>query len=248
MKIRFVLNRPRNPKNIGAAARGMANFGFRDLAVVKPYAPIWRETRSAVRASDVIKKAKRFNSLKAALKSSHLVIGTSAGSRRGAGGQWIGPDELKKILWESSRKSVALLFGSEKSGLSNEDLAHCHYILKLPTAPDCPSMNLAQAVAVVAYTISLGETTPLPPPDESDPVTVENVERLIMQALAACTSAGLLKGWDPVRSEARLRKAFYRWNLNSVDIAMLHGIFRWINRKSRPTAPYGRKDSAPFAA
>lgn len=236
-KIKFVLNRPRNPKNIGAAARGMANFGFRDLAVVNPYAPIWRETRSAVRASDVVKKARKFKTLSGALRECHVVIGTSAGSRRGPGGRWIGPTGLRKIVGESRqrRKSVAILFGSEKSGLSNEDLAFCRYIFKVPTAPDCPSMNLAQAVTVTAYSIRGVRSAP-PPAAAPDTVTVAEVERLVAQALKACTNAGLLKGWDHARSEDRIRKAFYRWDLTSVDVAMLHGMFRWVIRK----APAGK--------
>ena len=82
--IQFVLHRPRNPKNIGAAARGMANFGFRELAVVAPYAKAWRETRAAVQAGPVVESAKKFKTLKEAVLSSHVVIGTSAGSRRKA--------------------------------------------------------------------------------------------------------------------------------------------------------------------
>lgn len=242
-KIKFILNAPRNPKNIGASARGMANFGFRNLAVVNPYVVAWRETRSAVNAGAVVEKAKKFNSLKDAIRSMHLVIGTSAGSRRNNDTRWIGLEQLRALVHENAKakKSVALVFGSERSGLSNEDLAFCHYVLRIPTVTDCPSMNLSQAVAVVACAIRPDQT--LPSKSESALpteavvwrrwVSVEHTERLIARALKASTAAGLLKGWDQNRSEARIRKALYRWNLTEVDIAMLHGIFGWVLKKLR---------------
>jgi tRNA/rRNA methyltransferase len=233
-KIKFVLNAPRNPKNIGASARGMANFGFRQLAVVNPYAVAWRETRAAVNAGEVVEKAKKFDSLKAAIRSAHVVIGTSAASRRAAVALWIGLDQLRTIVHDAAqtKKSVALVFGSERSGLSNEDLAFCHYVLRIPTVPECPSMNLSQAVAVVACAIRFEKEFPVKPHLLPAPVSVEHTERLVARALAAFTGAQLLKGWDRDRSEARIRKAFYRWNLTDVDIAMLHGLFGWVVKRT----------------
>lgn len=235
-KIKFVLNEPRNPKNIGAAARGMANFGFRTLAVVKPYAPAWRETRSAVNASAVVEKAKRFESLREAIRSSHVVIGTSAGSRRTAPARWIGLDELRAIAREAekARRSVAVVFGSERSGLSNDDLNHCHHVLKIPTVKDCPSMNLSQAVAVVACALRAQDAPARPPAVPPPPeISVEHLERLVDRAMAAFTRAGLLKGWTAERSRRRLREALYRWNLTKVDTAILHGLFGWVLQARR---------------
>ncbi len=233
-KIKFILNRPRNPINIGAAARGMANYGFRELVVVEPYAPIWREVRSAVGAHDVVKKAKKMMSLKKALGFAHVVIGTSAGSRRGPGGKWIGPEEARALVEgaRKKRRSVAVVFGSEKSGLSNEDLDHCHYILKLPTAVDTPSMNLAQAVAVVAYILRHDRTSPPPPPQFAGQVRAEEVERLIAQANIAFKKTGILNAWDKERSEGRIRRAFFAWNLTPVDMAILHNLFRWVIQRA----------------
>jgi tRNA/rRNA methyltransferase len=233
-RIKFVLNEPRNPKNIGASARGMANFGFRNLAVVNPYGPAWRETRSAVAAFEVVEKAKKFASLKAAIRSSHLVIGSSASTRRSEVAKWIGLEQARDLVHAAAgdKKSVAMVFGSERSGLSNADLAHCHYVLRIPTAPECPSMNLAQAVAVVACAIRFDKKFKPRPELLPAKVSVEHTERLVARALAAYTNAGLLKGWDATRSEARIRKAFYRWNLSDVDVAMLHGIFGWVLKKA----------------
>ncbi len=94
-------------------------------------------------------------------------------------------------------------------------------------------MNLSQAVAVVACAIRFEKEFPVKPSLLPTTVSVEHTERLVTRALAAFTNAGLLKGWDHVRSEARIRKAFYRWNLTDIDIAMLHGIFGWVVKKSQ---------------
>lgn len=242
-KIKFVLNCPRNPKNIGAAARGMANFGFRDMAVVKPYSVAWRETRAAVNAHEVVTKAKKFSTLKKALRSSHLVVGTSAATRRVAEENWVGIEELRSLIQKSIKEgqSVAIVFGSEKSGLSNEDLGFCHKVVRIPTVEGCPSMNLSQAVTVMAYSLRLVEAPVLVREKGPIKISVDHRERLVAQGLEAYTKAGLLKGWDPVRSEQRLRKAIYRWDLNQVDVAMLHGIFRWVITKTGRQKPLKKK-------
>jgi len=233
-RIKFILNEPRNPKNIGASARGMANFGFRDLAVVNPYAAAWRETRSAVAAGPVVEKAKKYASLRAAIRRQHVVIGTSAGYRRKEVRRWIGLEELRTIVDASvkAKKSVALIFGSERSGLSNEDLGYCHYVLRIPTDAAVPSMNLGQAVAVVACAIRQEKA---PRGAKSEPkaeISVEHLEVLVERAVKAFTDAGLQKGWDPRRTKDRIRKAFYRWNLTEIDTAMLHGLFGWIIKRT----------------
>jgi TrmH family RNA methyltransferase len=152
---RIVLVRPRNPLNIGAAARAMANFGFFDLAVVEPYAPVWQETRSAVGAEQIVQSARAVDDLRQALADRTLVVGTTAGSRRNLDRELISladfPAWLKK---HSKMKRAALLFGSEKTGLSNEHLSYCHALVRVPTMPACPSMNLGQAVAVCCYELA----------------------------------------------------------------------------------------------
>lgn len=237
-KIKFILNQPRNPKNIGAAARGMANFGFRKLIVANPYFKAWREVRSAVHAADVVKKAKKVADLKEALKSTHLIIGTSAGSRRAIKGRWLDLPDLLPLLQRNiqDQKSIAIVFGSEKSGLSNADLDFCHYVVKIPTDADCPSMNLAQAVAVVAYAIRksilIADASPnVNSREKAKPLSADAIERLIGQGLSAFNAAGLLKGWTLERSEGRLRRSLHRWGLNEVDVAMLHSLFRWVIKK-----------------
>jgi len=141
----------------------MANFGFGDLVVVAPHEPVWRETRSAVGAEEIVQSARLSDDLQAAIGDCALVVGTTSGSRRNFDRDLISLAEFPKWLGrrdqtQSTRdrqhfrpKRAALLFGSEKTGLSNEHLSFCHVLVRIPTTPDCPSMNLGQAVAVCCY-------------------------------------------------------------------------------------------------
>jgi TrmH family RNA methyltransferase len=162
-RLRVVLVNPRNPLNIGAAARAMSNFGFLRMRVVTPYDAGYREAKSAVGASEVLAKAEEFASLSEAVADCTLVVGTTA----------VGTRELHhrvKALPEASAVirrrlamgdasgdpsgNVALLFGSERVGLSNEELSHCHWLLRIPTRTEHRSMNLGQAVAVCMYELA----------------------------------------------------------------------------------------------
>jgi TrmH family RNA methyltransferase len=152
---RMVLVRPRNPLNIGAAARAMANFGFGDLVVVEPYSAAWQEARSAVGAEDVLGSARATCSLADALGGVGLVIGTTSGHRRKLDRELL---DLRQLSWWIERRpgneTGALLFGSEKTGLTNEHLSYCHALVRIPTAARCPSMNLGQAVAVCCFELA----------------------------------------------------------------------------------------------
>jgi tRNA C32,U32 (ribose-2'-O)-methylase TrmJ len=151
-----VLVSPRNPLNIGAAARAMANFGFSRLAVVAPYEPHWREAKSAVGASDLLQNAKSTASLADAVADCTLVVGTASLDRRKPEQPVIPLPELAPFIQKELARGgrTALVFGSEKRGLSRENLALCHILTVIPTDPAQPSMNLGQAVAVCLYEIA----------------------------------------------------------------------------------------------
>jgi tRNA/rRNA methyltransferase len=154
-RVDVVLVSPRNPLNIGAAARAMANFGFARLAVVAPYEPHWREAKSAVGASDLLQNAKCAESLADAVADCTLVVGTGSLEWRKPEQPVIPLPELApRVRQEIARGGrVALVFGSEKRGLTQENLAHCHLLVVIPTDSLQPSMNLGQAVAVCLYEI-----------------------------------------------------------------------------------------------
>ena len=152
-RIEVVLVSPRNPLNIGAAARAMANFGFARLTVVAPYEAHWREAKSAVGASDLLQCAKIAESLANATRDCTLVVGTGSLEHRKPEQPVVQlPEVAPRVRDEIARGGqVALVFGSEKRGLTQEDLAHCHLLAVIPTDPAQPSMNLGQAVAVCLY-------------------------------------------------------------------------------------------------
>ena len=148
-----VLVRARNPLNIGAAARAMANFGFADLRVVNDYDVPFEEARSAIDAAPVLAAARKFNSLGEAVADCTLVYGTTAlGDRR-----LLHPVDLLRDAMPhvnetvAAGRRIALLFGSEKTGLSAEEMSHCHRLLTIPMHEGGVSMNLGQAVAVCLY-------------------------------------------------------------------------------------------------
>jgi tRNA/rRNA methyltransferase len=205
---RIVLVRPRNPLNIGAAARAMANFGLRDLVVVAPYEPVWQEVRSAVGAEEVLQSARAVPSLLEAVGDCTLAVGTTAGSRRNLDRDLLPLSDLLALLQKRQlRGRAAILFGSEKTGLSNEHLSYCHVLVRIPTAAGCPSMNLGQAVAVCAYELArAGAVSPRPlrlTVHHSAPASLQLLDRLFERAVRMLDQVGYL---TPKSRNAMLRK------------------------------------------
>jgi tRNA/rRNA methyltransferase len=145
-----VLVAPRNPLNIGAAARAMANFGFPDLRLVDAYRVAADEARSGPHAGQVLKDSRDFASLAEAVADSTLVIGTTSAHKRDVNLS-IQRLEDAAVLVKQHPGPVSVLFGSEKFGLSNDDMCHCHWLVRIPTVEGATSMNLGQAVAVTLY-------------------------------------------------------------------------------------------------
>ena len=168
-RLHVVLVSPRNPLNIGAAARAMANFGFRHLVVVAPYEEHWREAKSAVGASELLQNARRAESLQGAVTDCSLVIGTGTLAHRKPEQTVIPLPELTPFIdVEFARGGrVALVFGPEKRGLTREDLALCHMLVEIPTDARQPSMNLGQAVAVCLYELAARRKTGPHPSDKN---------------------------------------------------------------------------------
>jgi TrmH family RNA methyltransferase len=233
IRYRVVLVSPRNPLNIGAAARAMANFGLDDLAAVSPFAAGWREARSAVGAERLLREA-RSVSMSDALSDCHLVLGTTAARRR----------EIRKPLIElpgardfiderlPSGGRVALLFGSEKRGLANRDLERCHALLRVPTDAKTPSMNLSHAVAVVCYELGRNRPPTFPLPHKGggerldEPPTVEQLDDLVQKGLGALERVGYMKDLPKAVQSEKLRRKFLRWRMTRSDSAFLQAFFK----------------------
>ena len=224
---RIVLVRPRNPLNIGAAARAMANFGFRDLVLVAPYEPVWQEARSAVRAASVLASARAVATLAEAVADRSLVVGTTSGSRRKIGGDLLPLPALPASAARAGKG--ALLFGPEKTGLSNEHLSFCHLLLRIPTVAATPSMNLAQAVAVCCYELS---RAPAPPQTgrSRQRASVGQLEQLRAEMEEVLRVAGFYPTPARPSDTQKLRRLLLRLNLGDRDLATLRGMvaqLRW---------------------
>jgi tRNA/rRNA methyltransferase len=161
-RVEVVLVSPRNPLNIGAVARAMANFGFARLSVVEPYEPHWREAQSAVGAESLLENASKTASLADAVSGCTLVAGTGTLTYRKPDQPVVALPELAPILRRELERGgrVALVFGPEKHGLTREDLSHCHLLVEIPTDPHQPSMNLGQAAAVCLYEVAVRALSP----------------------------------------------------------------------------------------
>ncbi len=156
-RLDVVLVSPRNPLNIGAAVRAMANFGFARLAVVAPYAPHWREARSAVGAPELLQNAIEATSLAEAVAGCTLVVGTGTVTYRKPEQPVVSLPEFAPLVRRELGRGgrVAVVFGPENHGLTREDLSYCHLLVEIPTDPHQPSMNLGQAVAVCLYELAV---------------------------------------------------------------------------------------------
>ena len=238
-RVDVVLVSPRNPLNIGAAARAMANFGFSHLSIVAPFAQNWMEAKSAVGAPDLLREAKVYETLAEALARCTLVLGTGSLDRRRPVQAILGLPEaatqIQTALNESSQhpSRIALVFGSEKHGLTSDDLSWCHALTAIDTSEAQPSMNLGQAVAVCLYEIS--RTPPAPTqgssagenPSESLPDT-EQLDRLASLVEATMEAVNYsTRGMRSANGEA-LRVLLRRLMPNEPDLRRMMGLFRRI--------------------
>ncbi|HET6933352.1 MAG TPA: TrmJ/YjtD family RNA methyltransferase, partial [Candidatus Angelobacter sp.] len=224
--LKVVLVASRNPLNIGAAARAMSNFGFRHLRVVNPYDVAFREARSAVGAADLLARAEEHSSLAEAVADCNLVVGTTALQHR----------ELQHPLHrlqdgaalarqQLAASRVAMVFGSEKRGLSNDDLSHCHWLMRIPTREQHSSMNLGQAVAICLYELArqqpdmtvgaAGKNQPL--------ATAADLERITAVTLQSLKTSGYIKEGAEASTEEKLRRLVRRLNFTAEDAELWLG-------------------------
>ena len=227
-RLRVVLVSTRNPLNIGAAARAMSNFGFPRLRVVNPFEAAFREARSAVGASSVLAKAEEYESVAEAVADCALVVGTTAVRHRQLQHTLRRLEDGARLIRKRLRSGrVALLFGSEKVGLSNEALSHCHWLLRIPTCEENISMNLGQAVAVCLYEL-IRDARAARQPGKADLATAAEVERITEMLLEALRTSGFLGRRRVADADQRIRRLVRRLNLPARDAVIWLGILRQI--------------------
>jgi TrmH family RNA methyltransferase len=225
-RLRVVLVAPRNPLNIGAVARAMSNFGFRTLRVVNPYAPSFREARSAVGASEILANAERYKTLGEAVADSTLVVGTTAVRNRDLQHAVRRPEYgARQIRRRLESSNVALLFGSEKFGLSNKDLSHCHWLIRIPTSDENISMNLGQAAAVCLYEL-IREAKQARAAQQLKPAAAGELERITMLLLEALQTSGFLDRRRVSDADERIRRLVRRLRLPERDAVIWLGMLR----------------------
>jgi len=268
-RLRVVLVGTRNPLNIGAAARAMSNFGFLHLRVVNPYAVAFREARSAMGAAPLLENAEEYKSVADAVADCTLVVGTTSLGHRELqhslrrleqGARLIGRElaghsapPARPQLARRGGGRVALLFGAEKTGLSNDDLSHCHWLMRIPTREQHESMNLGQAVAVCLYELvrnakqasageksgarrKLGGKDGKRAADESvasKRATAAEVERISTVLLESLHLSGYIKPIAVASTEERVRRMVRRLDLSSHDAELWLGMFRQMLWKIR---------------
>jgi len=228
-----VLVRPRNPLNVGAAARAMSNFGGHCLRVVNPYRLAFQEARSAVGATALLRNAEEFHGVADAIADCSLVIGTTAVRRRTL------QHPLRKLNEAGSEirahletGRMALLFGSEKIGLTNDDFNHCHWLLTIPTEEHHISMNLGQAVAVCLYELARDESLD-PIRENHEPATAGEVEQIIACLFESLQISQYVKPDTDEFFEKKVRHLMRRLNIQTTDAKVLLGMVRQIAWKLR---------------
>jgi TrmH family RNA methyltransferase len=224
--LRVVLVDARNPLNIGAAARAMSNFGFRHLRVVNPYEVAFQSARSAVGAADVLASAENYGTVAEAVADCALVVGTVS----------VGPRDLQHTLQrleagalliraQLASGSCALLFGSEKFGLSNKDLSHCQWLMHIPTREEHASMNLGQAVAICMYELIRDAAAPVKRQAKS-PASSDEMERITDTLLTALRASDYPKLNSSVSFHSAVRRMIRRFQMHSGDAEFFLGMLR----------------------
>ena len=231
--LRVVLVQTRNPLNIGAVARAMSNFGALRLRVVNPYEAAFREARSAVGAADLLAKAEKYDEIGDGIEDCKLVVGTTAGARRDLQHRLLRLEDAARVIKKQLKTGqVALLFGSERYGLGNEELSHCHWLMRIPTREEHLSMNLGQAVAVCLYELVRGRkiAAAKSAAGKKTPATAREVERLTQALLEVLCESGYVKP-QAVAADEKLRRLIRRLELNSNDAEVLLGMMRQVEWK-----------------
>jgi TrmH family RNA methyltransferase len=243
-RICVVLVRARNPANIGAVARAMHDFGFTRLRIVNDFPVPFEAARSAVDASAVLARAESFATVADAVADSRLVVGTTAVGKRDVTHPVLtlaqAAPKIRAAV--SGDAPVALLFGSEKTGLSNDEMSHCHWLLTIPMWEHDglrhPSMNLGQAAAVCLYElVRSDETADLGIDATGVTAAAGDMERLRL-LLAETLEATEYTRHHPANSDAaHLRRLVTRMGLEAADVPVWMGILRQVLWKLRRDEP-----------
>jgi len=236
MSIRVVLVDPNHPGNIGAVARAMKNMGLTDLRLVRPKSfPHAEATARASGADDVLERARIHEEFDDAIAECGFVVGTSS-RHRYLTLDLVEPRECAQRVAQAVQVSdVAIVFGSEKFGLTNVELARCHLMVTIPTAPDYASLNLGMAVQLIAYELWLAMRpgVPTPPPPEVPFATADEMNRLYEHVERVLEEIDFRDRHGGGHLMARIRRLFNRARLDQNEMNILRGILTAVQARRR---------------
>lgn len=226
-----------HPGNIGAAARAMKTMGLARLRLVTPkYFPHVEATARAAGAADVLDNAQVYTTFAQAVADCSLVLGVSARSRTIAGPQWDARAAGRHIVGAAQHAQVALVFGSERAGLSNDDIDRCHGLVQIPANPEYASLNLAAAVQVLAYELRVAALevsgAEMTPPPEHVPANAQDVERFYEHLRQTLVDVEFLDPENPRQLMRRLRRLFNRALPDTMELNILRGILAAVDAKN----------------
>ena len=231
--ISFILHKPQLSENIGACARGMKNFNFNKLIVVdpKPVFPNDKILATSVGAKNIINKARNFESLERSLKNIDTLIATSARFRN-KNVKHIQLEGLKKINY---KKKVAFLFGSEASGLSNNEVSYANYTLQIPTNPNFKSLNLSHSLIIIAQYITNILKSKTSKFVKSNKIKTASKKEILLMSNLCVKNLEEINFFKPKEKKRimieNLRNIFHRMELSSKETRILSGVFASLGKK-----------------
>lgn len=243
--VRVVLVATSHPGNIGSTARAMKTMGLTSLYLVKPKSfPDYKANEMAAGSDDILQNAIVVETMEEALAGCQLILATSA-RPRGLALQGLLPSEAAKLVCEKSDETqVALVFGREHAGLTNEELLKCHYHIHIPSNPDYSSLNLAQAVQIIAYELRMMLLAPKAEvASKADAeATAEQVEQFYDHLKEVLIEIQFLKASNPRRLMQRVRRLFNRVQLEQMEVSILRGILSQIHKSLEWAGQKNRSD------
>ena len=231
--ISFILHKPQLSENIGACARAIKNFDFNKLVLInpKPIFPNDKILATSVGAKNIIKQAKVFDNLEQSLGNIDLLIATSARFRN-KNIKHINLEDLKKINF---KKKIGFLFGSEASGLSNDEISYANYTLQIPTNPNFKSLNLSHSLIIIAQYIANIIKLKIDPFKKSKKIKSAS-KKEIQTMLSLCVqNLDEINFFRPKEKRAKmlenLRNIFYKMDLSDKETRILSGVFANLGKK-----------------
>ncbi|KTC81806.1 tRNA (cytosine(32)/uridine(32)-2'-O)-methyltransferase TrmJ [Legionella cincinnatiensis] len=243
--IRIILVATSHPGNIGSTARAMKTMGLKSLYLVKPKSfPDLRAQEMAAGADDLLASARVTESLDEALVGCQLILGTSA-RPRGISLPGLTPSSCADLVNQQADKTqIALVFGREHAGLTNEELLKCHYHINIPSNPEYSSLNLAQAVQIIAYELRMKLLAPKAEVAlrQDEYATAEDIEQFYEHLKEVFIEIQFLKASNPRRLMQRVRRLFNRASLEKMEVNLLRGMLSQVQKSIEWASKRGRSE------